>query len=273
MHPGPTLAASDRALAQEVVAIARDVLGEALLGAYLHGSAVLGGLRPTSDLDVLAVVDRATTGTERRRLVSRLLDISGRRAYSGAARPVELTVVRQGDVRPWRFPPRVELLYGEWRRDEYEAGFVPEPTEMPDLGPEVELALAGDMALFGPPPATLLDPVPAADVRRAIVAGIPSLREDLDSDTRNVLLTLARIWATVVTGEIASKDQAAAWAIDRLPGHHRDVLIRAREMYLEGWDEEDWGDRAPAARAYAEHVIVEIERAVDGRRSERDGTT
>ena len=47
-------------VAHEVIAIVRDVLGEALIGAYLHGSAVLGGLRPTSDIDVLAVIDRPT---------------------------------------------------------------------------------------------------------------------------------------------------------------------------------------------------------------------
>ena len=39
--------------------------------------------------------------------------------------------------------------------------------------------------------------------------GVPSLMADLADDTRNVLLTLARIWTTVATGEIRSKDEAA----------------------------------------------------------------
>ena len=45
----------------QVVAIAREVFGASLLGAYLHGSSVLGGMLRTSDVDVLAVIDRTTT--------------------------------------------------------------------------------------------------------------------------------------------------------------------------------------------------------------------
>ena len=60
-------------------------------------------------------------------IVARLLEISGRRAYRGPARPVELTIVRAAEVRPWHFPPTVDLLYGEWLRDEFERGSVPGP--------------------------------------------------------------------------------------------------------------------------------------------------
>jgi streptomycin 3"-adenylyltransferase len=250
-------------VAHEVVAIVRDVLGEALIGAYLHGSAVLGGLHPTSDIDVLAVIGRSTTEPERRALVHRLLEISGRRARRGPGRPIELTILVQSDVRPWRQPPRVEFLYGEWRRNDYEAGFVPAPEPMADLGPEIALTLADNRALAGPPPAEVLDPIPDADLRRAITAGVPSLMADLDSDTRNVLLTLARIWATLATGQISSKDDAAAWALGRLPDDLAGPLNLARAMYLEGWDRDDWADELARARATANHLVAEIRRAND----------
>jgi predicted nucleotidyltransferase len=231
-----------------------------VVGAYLHGSAVLGGLRPTSDLDVLAVVDRPTTHDERRVIIARLLEISGRRAARGPARPVELTVVRASEVRPWRFPPNVDLLYGEWLRDELEGGMVPEPRPMPDLGPEVALALRGDTALFGPPPADVFDPIPPADLRRAILAGVPGLITELESDTRNVLLTFARIWFTLATGTVGSKDEAAAWTLDRLPTEHRAVLNRARNLYLEGGADDDWIAVMPAVRAHAGYVVAQIDR-------------
>src|SRR6266540_352922 len=35
----------------------------------------------------------------------------------GPARPVELTIVVQSEVRPRRYPPRRELWYGEWLCD------------------------------------------------------------------------------------------------------------------------------------------------------------
>ncbi|CAM5721494.1 Streptomycin 3'-adenylyltransferase OS=Streptomyces violarus OX=67380 GN=FHS41_006532 PE=4 SV=1 [Streptomyces violarus] len=106
------------------------------------------------------------------------------------------------------------------------------------------MVLRADAPLHGPPPAGLLDPVPHDDLRRAIVAGVPELMAELDSDTRNVLLTLARIWATLKTGTIRSKDAAAEWALDRLPAGHRPVLARARAVYL-GQEAERWDDQAP----------------------------
>nr|WP_313879509.1 aminoglycoside adenylyltransferase domain-containing protein [Streptomyces sp. FIT100] len=80
------------------------------------------------------------------------------------------------------------------------------------------MALRGNAPLHGPPPAALFDPGPHEDLRRAIVAGVPELLDDLESDTRNVLLTLARIWMTPATGTIGSKDAAAAVGAPPAPG-------------------------------------------------------
>jgi predicted nucleotidyltransferase len=253
------LAPSDAGLAEAVVSIVRDVLRDVVVGAYLHGSAVLGGLRASSDLDVLVVVSRATTDEDRRGIVARLLEISGRRAYRGPSRPVELTIVRATELRPWHFPPTVDLLYGEWLRDDLERGVVPQPAPMPDLGPEIALTLQGNVALFGPPPGAIIDPVPAADLRRAILAGVPSLLTELETDTRNVLLTLARIWFTLATGKVGSKAEAADWVVERLPDDRRGVLDRARELYLEGADE-DWSASMAAVRAHSDVVVSEIQR-------------
>lgn len=242
----------------DIGAIVRDVLGTDAIGAYLHGSAVLGELRPLSDTDVLVVSRRGMTADERRLLVDRLLDISGSRARCGAARPVELTVVVQSEVRPWRYPPRSEFQYGEWLRDEYERGDLPlQSTPSPDLAPLLAMVLLGNRPLFGPRPAEILDPVPQADLIRAIVASMPSLLEDLESDTRNVVLTLARIWATAATGTIRSKDVAADWVLPRLPEEHRAVLARARAIYL-GEERERWDDLQPRIRPFAEFVVHQI---------------
>jgi streptomycin 3"-adenylyltransferase len=177
---------------ERIVHLVRDVLGADLVGAYLHGSAVLGGLRPRSDADVLVVVRRRTTAEERRALVDGLLEVSGARARRGPARPVELTIVVRSDVRPWRYPPRCEFLYGDWLRDEFERGATPSPEPNPDLALLITMALHGNTPLLGPPPGAVLDPVPHEDVRRASVAGVPHLLADLEWDTRNVVLTLAR---------------------------------------------------------------------------------
>ena len=73
-------------------------------------------------------------GEEKARIVEGLLPISGRKTRPPTWRPIEVTIVAQPEVRPWRYPPRMELQYGEWLRDALLSGAVePEPAENPDL--------------------------------------------------------------------------------------------------------------------------------------------
>ena len=241
---------------ERVLAAVHDVLGDDVLGAYLFGSAVVGGLQPRSDLDVFVVSARPTKSDEKRRLVDRLLPVSG-----DGPRPVELTVVVQSDVKPWRHPPTLDFQYGEWLRGEFERGNLePWPKTNPDLASLVTMVLLADRPLLGPPPAEVLDPAPRAVYVDALLACVDPLLDDVETDTRNVLLTLARIWSSLDTGEVRSKDAAAEWALDRLPEEHRAVLARARAGYL-GVEEDGWADARQAVRAHAEHVAAAIRRA------------
>jgi streptomycin 3"-adenylyltransferase len=241
---------------EPLLAAVRDLLGEDVVGVYLFGSAVLGGLQPQSDVDVLVVSRRRTTRAEKQRLIAQLLSVSLR------PRPLELTIVVEDEIRPWRYPPRMDFQYGDWWRSEFERGEV-EPWESPtnpDLASLVRMALLADTPLLGPPPADVLEPVPRSDYADALVHGIDGLLRDVESDTRNVVLTLARIWSGLETDELRSKDAAADWALARLPAEHRPALERARAIYL-GREEERWDDLGPRVRAYVDHVVAVIRSA------------
>jgi hypothetical protein len=86
---------------------------------------------------------------------------------------------------------------------------------------------------------------------------LPSLLGDLEDDTRNVLLTLARMWSTLATGEIRSKDAAVDWALPLLPDAHRELLELARDAYL-GTAADAWKERMPAATALADTMVERI---------------
>jgi predicted nucleotidyltransferase len=229
-----------------LLGLVAEVLGPDV-GAYLFGSAVLGGLRPESDLDVLVVTARPTTRPEKQRLVDGLL------ALSGEPRRLELTIVADGAL---------DFQYGDWWRREFESGNV-EPwsgtAAANDLTVLIAMVLTAGRPLLGPPPAEVLGPVSRQDLIGAMLEGIGPLLADLDDDTRNVILTLARIWSTVATGSIRSKDAAADWALERLPEEHRAVLARARAIYL-GDEPERWDDLRSKVRPHANHVVAEIKR-------------
>jgi len=203
-----------------------------VLGIYQFGSAILGGLKPRSDLDVLVVIDRPTTSGQPRSLVDALLEVSSRARSRIAGRPVEVTVVRQDMVQPWRMPAEREFQYGEWLREDYESGHVPAPEIDYDLTTLLVAALAASKVLRGAPLGHLIDPVPQEDLLASMRAGVPALMGELAEDTRNVLLTLARMWYTTSTGGIVAKDAAAEWALQRMPKRQGAALAHARSVYL-----------------------------------------
>jgi predicted nucleotidyltransferase len=250
-----------------VLRLMRETLGHDALGAYQYGSAVLGGVQPTSDIDILVITGRLATLVEKRQLVQGLMAISAPFPPPGLERCVEVTVVAQAQVRPWRYPSSFDLQYGEWLRERFEREntLLLRPAVNVDLTTLLTIVLLGDQPLFGPPPGELLDPVLLEDCVRAMVSDIDLFMDEFENDTRNILLRLARIWQTVVTGIIDRKDRAAEWAQQRLPPAHQQLMERARAMYL-GWQPDEWTGMASEARASADYMISQIQREAASRR-------
>jgi predicted nucleotidyltransferase len=248
---------------ETVVNGVRDILGDELVGMYLHGSGALDGFRPDSDIDMLGVSQRLTSDDEKTRLIELMLSYSGRRASVRSGRPIEFDMVVHSEIRPWRYPPRFDFHYDELLRDRFGRGEL-EPWDGPtnvDLASAITMVLLGDVTLVGPSPSQVFDPVPRSDYLAAIKRDTGTVEEYLPWDTRNVVLTLPRIWGALATDEVMSKAGASRWALVKLPDVHRPILELALAAYL-GGVEDHWEDRMAPARAYCEHVVAQIERAV-----------
>lgn len=230
-----------------------------IVGVYLFGSLVCGGLRPDSDVDIAVITQRSLGQVERRRLVDFLLQHSGRRATIAPGRPLELTFVVLDDVVPWTYPPLCDFLYGEWLRDQFVDGHLPLPYENPDLAVLFTTLRQHSHVLRGPDPAELLDPVPVADLQTAMRDSLGPLLDDLVGDERNVLLTLARMVVTFETGRVVSKEEAGLRVLPGLPGPDRAVLSLALSGYL-GEREDDWSARREPARATAMRLADRLSR-------------
>ncbi len=243
----------------------QEVLGQDLLGFYLYGSAVFGGLQKYSDIDLFAIATRPTTHEEKAHLAAQLLGISG--VYMrDVKRSIELTIVVQSDVTPWRYPPRFDFQYGDWLRGQFESGDI-EPwdtKEMPDLALLITQVLLAHRTVYGPEPDRLLAEVPYDDFVTAATHELDSLTADLAWDTRNVLLTLARVWSTIETDAIRSKASAADWVLRRLPQVYQPVLRRARAIAL-GEEPEHWEDLQDAVRPCADFIVSMVKGRIAAR--------
>ena len=218
----------DRRQIGAAVAVLEDVLGDAVVGVSLYGSAVAGGLKPRSDLDLFGVLARRTTRDERATILRRLLTLSRRGHPEPGARSLEVTLVVRSDVVPWRYPPRQDLVYGDWWRREYEAGDLePWTNPNPDLATLIAQVRLESRALVGPTAAELLPDVPVADLRQAMVDSVPSLLDDLPTDTRNVLLYAREDLEHAGDGWIPAQGRSGGVG-RRTPGRDRSRASRTR---------------------------------------------
>ena len=198
------------------------ILGANLTGIYLYGSLTQRAFRASaSDIDLIVVVKRDLSAAQFDRLDAWLTD---------AAR-----------TDPWVPRLQMQILIGSRLLREDSRGALYQFRALKRSGsdgnPIIWLnVLASGLTLSGPRPQHILPPIRAAVVFAALVRELEYLRTEIMSrrskwrDQRSyrayAVLTLCRILYTHRFGKVASKPQAARWALGELP-HGWHSLIRA----------------------------------------------
>lgn len=67
--------------------------GNLILGIYLYGSTVTGGVQPDSDIDLLVIIKGRLTEKNKLRLVEEFMKVSGEISNRQLIRPLETTIV------------------------------------------------------------------------------------------------------------------------------------------------------------------------------------
>lgn len=229
--PIPSEISSQLSLTVEVI---KRHLSLKLLAVHLYGSALDGGLKRYSDIDILVTVTEKLSDALREALIIDLLKISAPPGESPMLRALEVTIVVLDDIVPWRYPAVRHLQFGEWQRKEIIDGIFDLEVSDPDLTLLLTKATQKSIALIGPPADVLFDPIPEKDFYAVLsdTLNLWNSPADWENEERNILLTLARIWYSAMTGMITSKDSASAWAIERLPKEQTSVLFEAQQAHL-----------------------------------------
>lgn len=216
-----------------------------IIGVYLYGSAASSGLTPDSDIDLLVLTRRSLDVSQRAALVSLLLDVSGWRGHAerfpdaAHRRPIELTSVVVDEEQSRHQRPRQDFQYGEWLREDFINGHVPQPVDSADVVILLATAQSAHLVLRGAAFEHVVAPVPRQLLRTAVLDIIPGVLDGVEGDERNALLTLARVLVTLDTGEIVSKSAAAEAIMPTLAAPDRDLLERALAGYV-GTFADDW---------------------------------
>lgn len=224
----------------DVLKVLTNELPEILVGIYLCGSSVQGGLKANSDLDFLVIVKEKLSQKCKQNLIEKLKSFSKKIGEDTHLRYVEISVIVQAQITPWSYPPTQDFIYGEWLRDAYHRGYIPLNEANPDLtillyqAREVAKRLYGSYSLQ-----EILPEIPFADVKLAMKESIAEIACDYEGDEQNAILTLCRIIQTCLTEKIYPKDIAGEIQAEHAPTQHQKLIISAVESYL-GEKEINW---------------------------------
>jgi hypothetical protein len=230
-RPEPTPYADVNDALRDLLTGVQAVLGAHFVGMYLTGSLALGDFHPrTSDSDFVVV----TTGTLSDDLVGALRDLHARFDTGGSpwAGKVEAVYIPREALRE-AAPTGAQYPQVEKGRllfvDQLESGWIFQCYILREHG----------VALDGPDPRTLIDPVDRDAMRRAAtpIAVIWQALAHLDpawlawlrerGNQAFVALTLCRLLYTLDSGAVASKPAAARWAQKVLGGRWAGLLARS----------------------------------------------
>jgi hypothetical protein len=201
-----------------------------MVGVYVHGSAALGGFGPSSDLDVLVVVNG---GVDWPGLGAQLL------AECGGPHALELSVVEASAALhpspPW--PYHLHVNSGESRCATGAGG------GDPDLIAHYAVTRAAGVAISGPPAESVVGPVS----RKHLVG---YLREELpwgveSADQRYAVLNACRAVAYARSGLVLSKVDGGVWWLELFGD--QSLVAEALTAQREG---RDLGPSTPEARAF-----------------------
>lgn len=221
------------ALLNALLAGVRERLGENLVGVYLRGSLASGDfIAETSDVDVLAVTERRVGDMEFAALAALHAELAA--MPNPYADRLEMAYIDRAAVRRFaaglRHPTLGQGEHGRLAWSEHHNNWILERRTVREQG----------VALFGPPPQSLIDPVSSDEICTAVRARLrdwvewaetpddPEWRAPRSHKTY-VVETMCRALYTLARGELASKPRAVGWARDVLAEPWRATVERSQQ--------------------------------------------
>lgn len=210
-----------------------EILGERLVGLYLHGSLAMGCFHPErSDIDLIGVSEGGLFPEEARELAGRFLTLSGEPS------PLEFHLLSTEDLATWRFPTPFRFHYSEGWRERYTQAVAtgelpPMPETDPDLAAHLMVLHLRGVVLRGPEIAETFPQVAHRDYLTAVLADAREAAEQIVTNPVSGVLNLCRVWLYATGRQVTSKAEGGEWVLARaaLAPAHRALIHLALARY------------------------------------------
>ncbi len=210
----------------------REILGENLVGIYVHGSIAFGCFTwETGDIDFIVVIDSPLEQCEKESLIRALLDLDEKVPPKG----LEMSVVLRRNCDPFVYPTPFELHFSNAHRENCKKDLFSYCRDMHgtdrDLAAHFTVIRKAGFALCGTDAASLFGEVPEEAYLDSIKRDVAQAESEILENPVYMILNLCRILAYIREKLVLSKRQGGQWGLKNLSGEYRPMIRRALQSY------------------------------------------
>ncbi len=237
-------------LLYDFVGYSQNILGDNLVGIYLHGSLAMGGFnRDKSDIDLIVVVNTPLLPDKKRKYLDMVVNLSDR---------IEMSIVLRSSCRPFVHPAPFELHYSKAHLEAYTTA----PDEYiahmngtdRDLAAHFSVINTHGKRLFGEKISDVFDIISREDYLDSIIYDVENAVSEITETPVYLTLNLCRALAYKRKGQILSKVEGALWGMLNIPGYSNFIFSAAR-AYRSGTQMDFDPDKAVS---FARKVLDEL---------------
>lgn len=235
----------------------REILGQNLVGIYLHGSAAMGCFNGTaSDIDLIVVVEDAPSKDVKRRYMDFVAALNDHAPAKG----IELSVVKRAACKPFQYPTPFALHFSiahlAWYRADPEDYLERMRGTDQDLAAHFTVINHRGKTLYGADIADVFGPVEERYYFDSIWNDIADAEREIMANPVYVVLNLCRVLAFAKDRLVLSKREGGQWGLQNLPPRYGQLAAEALAAYA---------GAAPltvepnTAEAYAGYMLASIQ--------------
>lgn len=236
-----------------IVQIYKNILGENLVGIYLHGSLAMGGYTDKSDIDFLVLVKESMDVATKRDIIQSILHLDHL-----PKKGVEMSIVLEKYAKEFIYPTPFELHYSDFHKDKYlsDSNYLCGGFTDKDLAAHFTIIIHKGICLYGKDIEDVFSDVPRQDYIDSIVNDIENAKEDIIENTVYITLNLCRVLWYIKENTIYSKLEAGNWAIEMVPLQYRKIVEDAVKVYSNKLDQMEYSRNILVE--YADYMLEEI---------------
>lgn len=234
----------------------RKIFGDALVGIYLHGSAVMGCFHEKkSDIDIIVVVNTAISDEVKRQYMDMIVECNTYAPPKG----IELSIVKEDVCKPFVYPTPFELHFSNAHLQWYKTDPIDYVEKMKgvdkDLAAHFTIIYHRGKCLYGKEIKDVFAKVDRESYFDSIWNDVENAAEEIRTNPTYIILNLCRVLAYQKDGMILSKQEGGRWGIEHVPEKYHGLILQALKDYASD-EQVEWKD--DCAQEYVSYMIENL---------------